>query len=59
MFADRVYRWHARRMIRRAERKFADLDDQIMWLRKKGGTSSFSLVLLAFVVVVLFSMVTY
>jgi len=47
IFADSIYWWHANRMIRRAEQKFADPLDQISWLRKRGGTSSFWLILLA------------
>ncbi len=53
IFADSVYWWHANRMIRDAEQKFADPPDQIAWLRKRGGTSSIWLVLLAFVVFLL------
>ncbi len=47
IFADSVYWWHANRMIRRAEQKFADPGDQITWLRKRGGTSSFWVMLLS------------
>ena len=41
IFAYRVYWWHVNRKIRRAELKFADRSEQIAWLRRRGGTSSF------------------
>ncbi len=55
ILADSVYWWHANRMIRRAERKFADPHEQIAWLRERGGTSSGWVVLLVLVLYVMFS----
>ncbi len=50
ILADSVYWWHANRMIRRAERTFAEPHEQIVWLRKKGGTASAWLVVLVLVI---------
>ncbi len=55
ILADSVYWWHANRMIRRAERKFADPHEQIAWLRERGGTSSGWVVLLVLVLFVMIS----
>jgi len=55
ILADSVYWWHANRMIRRAERKFADPLEQIAWLRERGGTSSGWVVLLVLVLYLMFS----
>ena len=55
ILADSVYWWHANRIIRRAERKFADPREQVAWLRERGGTSSGWVVLLVLVLFVMIS----
>ena len=55
ILADGVYWWHVNRMIRRAERKFADPLEQIAWLREGGGTSSVWVLLLVLVLYAMFS----
>ncbi len=50
MFADTVYWWHTKHMIRRAQKQLAEPHEQIAWLRKKGGTASVWLVVLVLVI---------
>ncbi len=57
MYANTLYWRRTNRMIRRA--KFADPRDQIVWLRKKGGTSSVWLVVLAVVIMPLSSLLGF